>query len=56
MGTMNGLMLANCRGFYALSVRGEGPKPELFSQVDKVSNMPTNSAVLALLFGAFWGL
>ena len=56
MGTMNGLMLANCRGFYALSVRGEGPKPELFSQVDKVSNMPTNSSVLALLFGAFWGL
>ncbi len=56
MGTMNGLMLANCRGFYALSVRNEGPKPELFSQVDKCSNMPTNSAVLALLFGAFWGL
>ena len=56
MGTTNGLMLANCRGFYALSVRGEGPKPELFSQVDKVSNMPHNSSVLALLFGAFWGL
>ena len=55
MGTMNGLMLANCRGFYALAVRDEGPKPELFAQVDKNSNMPTNSAVMALLFSAFWG-
>ncbi len=56
MGTMNGLMLACCRGFYALAVRNEGPNPELFAQVDKQSNMPTNSAVMALLFSAFWGL
>lgn len=56
MGTMNGLMLACCRGFYALAVRKEGPNPELFSQVDKQSNMPTNSAVMALLFSAFWML
>ena len=56
MGTMNGLMMACSRGFYSLSVRNEGPKPELFGQVDKVSNMATNSAVMALVFSAFWGL
>ena len=56
MGTMNGLMLACCRGMYALSARNRGPKPELFGQVDKCSNMPNNSAVLALLLSAFWML
>ncbi len=54
MGTMNGLMLACCRCMYSLSIRNEGPRPELFSQVDRCSNMPGNSAVLALLFSAFW--
>ena len=38
MGTMNGLMLGCCRGPYSLAARGEGPHPELFGQVDKVSN------------------
>ena len=54
-GTMNGLMLGCCRGMYSLAVRGEGPRPRLFHQVDKYSNMPTNSAVLGLLLCAFWG-
>ena len=44
IGTMNGLMLGCCRGMYSLAARNEGPKPELFRQIDKVSNMPTNSA------------
>ena len=55
MGTMNGLMLGCCRGMYSLAARNEGPKPELFRQIDKVSNMPTNSAVIGLLFCAIWG-
>lgn len=55
MGTMNGLMLGCCRGMYSLAARNEGPKPELFRQIDKVSNMPTNSAVIGLLFCAVWG-
>ena len=54
MGTLNGLMLSNCRSFYALAARGEGPKPELFKQVDPVTNMPNNSAILSLAFAAFW--
>ncbi len=56
MGTMNGLMLACCRGMYALSARKQGPKPELFGQVDKQSNIPSNSAIIGLLLCAAWGL
>ena len=54
LGTLNGLMLSNCRSFYALAARGAGPKPELFKQVDPVTNMPNNSAILSLAFAAFW--
>lgn len=54
LGTLNGLMLSNCRSFYALAARGEGPRPEMFSKVDPVTNMPGNSAVLSLAFAAFW--
>ena len=56
MGTMNGLMLACCRGMYSLAARGEGPKPQLFSQIDRHSNLPTNSAIIGLFFCAVWGL
>ena len=56
MGTMNGLMLGCCRGPYSLAARGEGPHPELFGQVDKVSNLPNNSAILGLFYCAAWGL
>ena len=56
LGTANGLMLGCVRGAYALAVRGRGPKPELFSQVDAGSNMPANSCVFGLLMCAIWGL
>lgn len=56
LGTLNGLMLANCRSFYALAVRGQGPRPEMFDKVDPVTNMPNNSAILSLVFAAFWML
>ena len=56
IGTMNGLMLGCCRGPYSLAARGEGPHPELFNQVDKVSNLPNNSAILGLFYCAAWGL
>ena len=55
-GTMNGLMVGCSRGLYSLAARNEGPAPELYGQVDKVSNMPHNSAVFALLVCGFWGL
>ena len=56
MGTMNGLMLGCARGMYSLAVRGEGPRPDVFSQVDRRTNMATNSAVIGLVFCAIWGL
>ena len=54
LGTLNGLTLACCRGMYALAARGQGPKAELFAQVDPVTNMPGNSATFSLLVNAFW--
>jgi len=54
MGTLNGLMLGCCRCMYSLAERGRGPKPEMFAQVDKTTNMPNNSAVVALLVTAVW--
>lgn len=54
LGTLNGLMLANTRSLYSLSVRGEGPKPQMFSQLDPQTNMPANSGALTLLFCGAW--
>ena len=54
LGTLNGLMLGCTRGMYSLAVRGQGPKPEMFKQVDPVTNMPTNSSILGLFFCGFW--
>lgn len=54
LGTLNGLMLGCTRGMYSLAVRGEGPKPEMFKQVDPTTNMPTNSSVIGLFFCGFW--
>ena len=49
LGTTNGLMLGCCRGLYCLSVRGMGPAPKIFSQVDPETNMPANSSIFGLL-------
>ncbi len=54
LGTLNGLMLGTTRGMYSIASRGRGPFPELFSQVDRVTNMPTNSAIFGLLISAIW--
>lgn len=56
MGTLNGLMLANARGMYALAARGRGPAPSVFNSVDSETNVPNNSAVAGLLLAAFWFL
>ncbi len=55
-GTVNGLMLACCRGFYAVAARGEGPKPALFAQLDERTNMPNNSSIIGLLLIGGWFL
>ena len=54
LGTLNGLMVGCTRGMYALAVRNRGPLPETFKQVDKVTNMPTNSSIFGLLLCGFW--
>ena len=54
LGTLNGLMLAETRGMYAIAERKEGPKYEMFAQVDKATNMTTNSAIWGLLLSAVW--
>lgn len=54
LGTLNGLMVGATRGMYAIAERGQGPKPELFAQVDKSTNMTTNSSVWGLFVCAAW--
>ncbi len=54
LGTLNGLMLGNVRGMYSLAVRNEGPRPDMFKQVDPVTNMPTNSSIFGLFLCGFW--
>lgn len=54
LGTLNGLMLGCVRGIYSVAARGSGPKPNIFKQVDSVTNMPTNSSIFGLLLCAIW--
>ena len=56
LGTTNGLMLGCTRCMYSLAARGEGPNPEMYDQLDKTTNMPSNSGVFALLATAAWFL
>ena len=54
LGTMNGLMLGCCRGLYSIAARGQGPAPKVFAQLDKETNMPTNSSIFGLLMCGLW--
>lgn len=54
LGTLNGLMLGETRGMYAIAVRNEGPNPKMFSQVDTSTNTTTNSAIWGLLVCSLW--
>jgi APA family basic amino acid/polyamine antiporter len=54
LGTLNGLMIGNCRCFYSLSVRGEGIDPERFAQVDKKTDIPHNASIFSLMMCAIW--
>ena len=47
-------MLGVTRGMYAIAVRGEGPIPETFVQIDKATNMTTNSSVWGLFVSGAW--
>lgn len=54
LGTLNGLMVGATRGMYAIAARDDGPMPETFSQVDKATNMTTNSAIWGLFVCSIW--
>lgn len=54
LGTLNGLMVAATRGMYSIACRNEGPRPEVFGQVDPHTNMVTNSSVWGLFICAAW--
>ena len=54
LGTLNGLMVGATRGMYAIAVRDEGPAKATFAQVDKSTNMTTNSSVWGLFVCAVW--
>ena len=54
LGTLNGLMVGATRGMYAIAARGQGPTPKMFGQVDKATNMTTNSAIWGLFVCSAW--
>jgi APA family basic amino acid/polyamine antiporter len=54
LGTLNGLMVGATRGMYAIACREQGPKPEMFSQIDNSTNMVTNSSVWGLFVCSIW--
>ena len=54
LGTLNGLMVGATRGMYAIASRNEGPRPEMFGQVDKSTNMVTNSSIWGLFVCGAW--
>lgn len=54
LGTLNGLMVGSTRGMYAIASRNEGPRPEMFAQIDKSTNMVTNSSIWGLFICAAW--
>ena len=39
---------------YAIAARDEGPSPKTFAQIDKATNMPSNSSVWGLFVSAAW--
>jgi len=54
LGTLNGLMMGCTRGFYSLAARDVGPCPEVVKNIDKNTNMPTNSSSIGLMLCGVW--
>ena len=56
LGTMNGVMIATCRGFYSLAVRNQGPSPKALAKLNEKSNMPVKSAIIGYAISVVWML
>lgn len=54
LGTMNGLIMSNCRSQYSIASRGMGPMADWFGHLDPMSDFPVKSALFGMLFGGFW--
>ncbi len=56
LGTMNGVMLACCRGLYSLGARKQGPMPEKIVKLNEKSNMPIVSSIIGFAISVLWML
>ena len=56
LGTMNGVMIGNCRGLYSLAARNQGPAPKKLAKISDKSNMPIISAVIGFAISLVWML
>ena len=56
LGTMNGIMIGNCRGLYSLAARNQGLAPKKLAKVHDKSNMPVISSVISFAITIIWML
>ena len=56
LGTMNGVMLAACRGLYSLAARNQGPAPKKLVKLHDKWNMPVTSSLIGFAISAVWML
>ena len=56
LGTMNGVMIGNCRGLYALAARNQGPAPKTFAKLHNKWNMPVRAAFVSFAISVIWML
>ena len=54
IGTLNGLMVATTRAFYAVGRREESKRFDMFTTVDKDTNMPMNSVAIGVVLIGVW--
>ena len=56
LGTMNGVMMGNCRGLYSVAARGQGPAPKKLAKLHDKWNMPVRAALITFAISVVWML
>lgn len=54
LGTLNGLIMGSARGMFSIASRGMGPRADLFSRVNPVTNSTSHSAIAGYFLSMFW--
>lgn len=54
LGTMNGLIMGSCRGMYSVAVRGMGPRPEFYGDIDRQNSFAVKSSLVGLILAGAW--